>query len=176
MKRNLLISLTLIGLISLACAPRKTVKEESTETAQVPHEETPELNIRGSEFQSVSELKTTYFEYDRYELDQNARKTLQNNAALLKRNPGWEVLIEGHCDERGTTQYNLALGQKRAKAAREYYVHLGVSGNKLATISYGKEKPNCAESNDACWSKNRRVETKVRARTVNSNQEKSDTP
>jgi peptidoglycan-associated lipoprotein len=75
-------------------------------------------------------------------------------------------MVAGHCDERGTTAYNLALGQKRAKEVRDYYVSLGVDGGRLATISYGKEAPLCLESNEACWTRNRRAESRARAKTA----------
>ena len=77
------------------------------------------------------------------------------SAAYLKANPNQLVLIEGHCDERGTTEYNLALGERRAKAAMNYLVSNGVEASRITTISYGKERPVCTEKNEACWSKNR---------------------
>ncbi len=129
---------------------------ESTDTAST------EGNIRGGEFQPQADLKTVNFGFDRYELSEDARKTLQANAALLKARKDWSVLVEGHCDDRGTVEYNLALGQKRAKAVRDYYVRLGVPESSVGTISYGEEKPLCTEQTDACWAENRRAETKVR--------------
>lgn len=87
---------------------------------------------------------------------------LKANAAWLKSNAKVEVQIQGHCDERGTVAYNLALGQKRARAVRDYYRTLGVSMRRMSTISYGKEKPGCQESNEDCWRDNRRAETRAR--------------
>ena len=132
--------------------------QESTETV------TTEGDIRGGEFISQPSIKTVNFDYDRYELSENTRKTLQDNAALLKVHKDWSVLVEGHCDDRGTTEYNLALGQKRAKSIRDYYVRLGVPESSVGTISYGEEKPLCNEAADACWSQNRRAETKVKGK------------
>lgn len=130
---------------------------ESSDTMSV------EGNIRGAEFVSQENLKTVNFNYDRYELSDATRKTLQANAALLKARKEWTVLVEGHCDDRGTTEYNLSLGQKRAKAVRDYYVRLGVPESSLGTISYGEEMPLCQEAAEECWSTNRRAETKVKA-------------
>ncbi len=123
-----------------------------------------EGEIRGGEFQNQATIKTVNFDYDRYELSEESRATLQANAALLKARKDWTVLVEGHCDDRGTVEYNLALGQKRAKAVRDYYVRLGVPESAMGTISYGEEKPLCAEQTDACWLQNRRAETKVKGK------------
>ena len=101
-------------------------------------------------------LPDVYFEYDSFELSSQAREVLQQNAGWLQRNPETRVEIEGHCDERGTVEYNLALGAKRAKAARDYLVALGVSANQISTISYGEELPVCREPNESCWQQNRR--------------------
>lgn len=101
-------------------------------------------------------LKEIYFDYDKYELRADSRETLKINAAWLKANPSARAEIEGHCDERGTNEYNLALGAKRAQVARDYLVTLGIPTQRLSTISYGKELPVCRESKEACWQKNRR--------------------
>lgn len=104
-----------------------------------------------------SPLKEVYFDFDKYDLRADARETLKSNAVWLKANPAAQVQIEGHCDERGTTEYNLALGAKRAQAAKDYLVTLGVAAGRLSTISYGKELPVCTEHNEECWQKNRRA-------------------
>ncbi|MBI3288424.1 MAG: OmpA family protein, partial [Elusimicrobia bacterium] len=85
-------------------------------------------------------------------------------AAVIKERKDSDFLIAGHCDERGTVAYNLALGQKRAKEVRDYYIRLGVDGRRVATISYGKEEPQCSEATEACWSRNRRAITGVRVK------------
>ena len=125
---------------------------------------TTEGDIRGGEFLPQANIKTVRFDYDRYELSDDARGVLQANAALIKARKDWSVLVEGHCDDRGTTEYNLALGQKRAKAVRDYYVRLGVAESAIGTISYGEEKPLCSEATDACWLSNRRAETKAKGK------------
>jgi len=102
-------------------------------------------------------LKDVHFAYDRYDLDATARDVLAANAEWLKDNPRAHTEIEGHCDERGTVEYNLALGARRAKAVKDYLVTLGISADRLSTISYGKELPLCHEENDTCWARNRRV-------------------
>jgi peptidoglycan-associated lipoprotein len=103
-------------------------------------------------------LAPIYFNYDKSDLSQNARNTLSQNANALKSSPNTNVSIEGHCDERGSAEYNLALGERRAKAAQQYLVTLGVQPDRLSTVSYGEEKPAAAGHNEAAWAKNRRVE------------------
>ncbi len=101
-------------------------------------------------------LKEIYFDFDKYDLRGDARDTLKGNADWLKTNPSIRVEIEGHCDDRGTNEYNLALGAKRAQAAKDYLVTLGISAERLSTISYGEELPVCKEPTEECWQKNRR--------------------
>ena len=103
-----------------------------------------------------SPLKEIYFDFDRSDLSADARETLQTNAEWLKSKPSDRMEIEGHCDERGTTEYNLALGAKRAQAALDYLVTLGIAPARLSTISYGNELPVCREHAENCWQKNRR--------------------
>jgi peptidoglycan-associated lipoprotein len=102
-------------------------------------------------------LKDVFFEFDRYDLKPDARDTLKTNADWLKRNPSARIEIEGHCDERGTNEYNLALGAKRAQTAKDYLVTLGITSERLSTISYGEEIPVCREQTDSCWQQNRRA-------------------
>jgi len=104
-----------------------------------------------------SPLKDIYFDFDRADLRGDARDTLRSNADWLKNNPSARVEIEGHCDERGTNEYNLALGAKRAQAAKDYLVSLGITGERLSTISYGEEIPVCREQAESCWHQNRRA-------------------
>ena len=100
-------------------------------------------------------LNDIYFDFDQYDLRANARETLKTHAEWLKGKPSAEVQIEGHCDEGGTGEYNLALGAKRAQVAKDYLVTLGVSAGRISTISYGKELPACQEHTAECWQKNR---------------------
>jgi len=104
-----------------------------------------------------SPLKDVFFEFDRYDLTSDARTTLRANADWLKSNSSTRVEIEGHCDERGTNEYNLALGAKRAQAAREFLSTLGIPADRLSTISYGEEIPVCREQSESCWKQNRRA-------------------
>jgi peptidoglycan-associated lipoprotein len=98
-----------------------------------------------------------YFDYDSFSIRPDAQATLQSDAQWLKQHPNSKVTIEGHCDERGSTEYNLTLGDNRARAVRDALVQLGVPAGQMGTISYGKEKPFCTESNESCWQQNRRA-------------------
>jgi peptidoglycan-associated lipoprotein len=102
-------------------------------------------------------MKDAFFDYDAYQLRPDAQQALQADAAFLKQHPNWKVTVEGHCDERGSTEYNLALGDNRARAARDALVQAGVPAAQLNAISFGKEKPFCTESNESCWQQNRRA-------------------
>jgi peptidoglycan-associated lipoprotein len=111
--------------------------------------------LREGKLPASGPLKDIYFDFDQYDLHADARATLKAHAEWLKGKPSAEVQIEGHCDERGTGEYNLALGAKRAEAAKDYLVTLGVSAGRITTISYGKELPVCQEHTEECWQKNR---------------------
>ena len=116
-----------------------------------------------SEFRETANLKDVFFDFDKYDIRASDAAVLDTNAAWLKSNDNL-VLIEGHCDERGTNEYNLALGERRAKATMNYLVGQGVQANRITIISYGKERPTCTEHSDACWAKNRRAQFLVTAR------------
>jgi len=109
-------------------------------------------------------LSDAFFDYDQSDLREDARSVLAGDAQWLKKHATVQVLIEGHCDERGTAAYNLALGDRRANAAKEYLVSLGIDGSRLRTVSYGKERPFCTESNESCWQKNRRAHLVITAK------------
>jgi peptidoglycan-associated lipoprotein len=102
-------------------------------------------------------IDDVYFDFDRSELRPEATEQLARNADWLRGNAGYVATIEGHCDERGTNEYNLALGERRANAAKSYLVSLGIDGGRLTTISYGEERPVCTESTESCWQRNRRA-------------------
>lgn len=106
------------------------------------------------------------FGYDRSDIEETARATLQKQAAWLQRYPTVVLTIEGHADERGTREYNLALGARRAQAVRDYLVSLGVSGARVDTISYGKERPACVASDEGCWAQNRRGMSTIKSGAV----------
>lgn len=124
-----------------------------------PAEEPPALTTEGGEV-SV-DLGTVYFDFDKYDLKPEARDTLAVNADWLKANTGIQIQIEGHCDERGTVEYNLALGERRANAVKNYLVSLGVDEARLFTISYGEEMPADPGHNREAWAKNRRAQFKT---------------
>jgi peptidoglycan-associated lipoprotein len=111
-----------------------------------------------------SPLKPVFFELDSAELSAAGQKALDENAALLKRYASWTVTVEGHCDERGTAEYNLALGERRAGAARAYLVSLGISGDRLKIVSYGKEFPFDPGHDESAFSKNRRAHFVITAK------------
>ncbi len=119
---------------------------------------------RPSEFVANENLKDIHFDFDRYDIRPGDAKILDANAAWLKAHRDDLILIEGHCDERGTPEYNVALGERRAKAAMSYLTGQGVQTSRITLISYGKERPVCAEHNEACWAKNRRVHFLVKAK------------
>jgi peptidoglycan-associated lipoprotein len=125
----------------------------------------------GPEWTTLSEVKEIYFDYDKADLNSQALATLKDNVAVIQKVPdSAQVIVEGYCDERGTIEYNVALGQRRADAAKNYYSHAGLSKSRLSTISYGKERPVCTESTEDCWSRNRRDVTRFKSDTpVNVN-------
>ena len=102
-------------------------------------------------------MKDIFFEYDSYEISGQYTAVLQADARFLQQHPGIKFTIEGHCDERGSTEYNLALGDNRAVATKQALVAMGISADRIRTISYGKERPFCSESTEACWQQNRRA-------------------
>jgi peptidoglycan-associated lipoprotein len=124
-----------------------------TVNAPAPPPETPKL---GFDEMFLKEVRDAFFDYDSAEIRADARPILQKDADFLKAYPQARVTVEGHCDERGSTEYNLALGDRRANAVKEYLVSLGVPADRVTTTSWGKEKPFCSESNEACWQQNRR--------------------
>lgn len=122
----------------------------------------PELSAKGKDFVETESLGDVFFDYDRYNIRSDANKALKKNAKWLKRYPGVEVQIEGHCDERGTNEYNLALGQRRATSARNFLISLGVPAEKIYTISYGEERPFAQGHDEDSWSQNRRAHFLIR--------------
>ena len=108
-------------------------------------------------FHATDDLKDIHFNFDQYDLDSNSKKVLEQNATYLKSNPDMRVEIQGHCDERGTNNYNIALGERRAHSTKKYLVAQGVNSHQVNIISYGEEKPFCSDSNENCWHQNRRA-------------------
>jgi peptidoglycan-associated lipoprotein len=134
--------------------------EPAAEPVLVPPEPVTENRISTKTLEDLnrnSPLEPVFFEYDSSQIDTAGQHVLESNAAILKQNPRWTVTIEGHCDERGSAEYNLALGERRAVAARSYLVSLGISADRLRTVSYGKEFPFDPGHTEAAWAKNRRA-------------------
>jgi len=104
---------------------------------------------------------TVHFDYDQYGLTEEGKTTLQRQSAWMQKYPAVRVTVEGHCDERGTREYNLALGARRANAVKEYLASLGVAASRVETVSYGKERPVCTQSDESCWAQNRRGVTTI---------------
>jgi len=147
-----------------APAPAETkTKVDSAKTTEATAKAPPSSSLdalqRGESTATPasSPLKDVYFDFDRYDLRADAREILKANSVWLKANPAAQVQIEGHCDERGTTEYNVALGSRRAESVKDYLVTLGTSADHLSTISYGEEVPVCREQTEECWQQNRRV-------------------
>jgi peptidoglycan-associated lipoprotein len=134
-----------------------------TPTPAAPSTAAPATPPRPSEFAENANLKDIYFDFDKYDIRANDAKALDTNAAWLKTNDNL-VLIEGHCDERGTNEYNLALGERRAKSTMNYLVSQGVQASRITIISYGKERPVCTEHTEDCWAKNRRAHFLTKSR------------
>jgi peptidoglycan-associated lipoprotein len=130
-------------------SPPSTSRPPEVSSEAIPSD-VAEANKRGY-------LKDAFFDYNKSDLRDDARSALSANAEWLKAHTNWQFLIEGHCDDRGTTEYNLALGDKRANAARDYLVSLGIDSARIRTVSYGKERPFCTEETEDCWQQNRRA-------------------
>jgi peptidoglycan-associated lipoprotein len=143
--------------------PEEPVAEAPPEEEPTPvvRDETPKYVDPNVEYASI--LRPIHFDFDKYNIRSDARPTLEGIAGLLKNNRDWKILIEGHCDERGTAEYNLALGEQRALATKRYLASLGVSESRFQTISYGKERPVALGRNEEAWAKNRRAEFRVEA-------------
>jgi peptidoglycan-associated lipoprotein len=138
-------------------APPPSTATRPDVTADVLRQDVTELNKKGY-------LTDAYFDYDQADLREDARTALAADAEWLKKYPTVQVLIEGYCDERGTGAYNLALGDRRANAAKEYLASLGIDGSRLRTVSYGEERPFCSDSNESCWQQNRRAHLLITAK------------
>ena len=182
-KKSLIIIFILcFGLIMIGCPKKTAVKEEPSvqkEAAKAEAERAKETKakeqfekslvaektpgIAGEVFES-SLLKDIHFDFDKYDIRPGDAALLKENAALLNKYPNVKVQVEGHCDERGTVEYNLALGERRANHAKNYLVSLGISPARISTISYGKEKPLDPGHNEDAWARNRRAHTVVTAK------------
>jgi peptidoglycan-associated lipoprotein len=158
-------NMKLVGILAATLLVAGCSSKKGTETAATDSSMTSEATggaIPGSEQdlqQNVGDR--VFFELDRSELSQEARSTLDRQAAWLKKFPAVRVTVEGHCDERGTREYNMALGARRANAARAYLVALGIESGRIQTVSYGAERPAVLGTGESVWSQNRRAVTVV---------------
>lgn len=136
--------------------PPQKVEEQPPKEEETPKPvQEPQVTKKEVSFQMI------HFDFDKYNLRSDAIGVLNQNAKVLMENPEVKIRIEGHCDERGTVEYNLALGEKRASAAKDYLVKLGISPPRIELISYGKERPLDLNSNEGAWAKNRRDDFKI---------------
>ena len=146
-----------------ATGPGGTAVAEARLTVTAPSAVTPPPlpSISDSEFFSAN-IKDAFFDYDQYSIREDARANLQADARALKQRPSLRITIEGHCDERGSEKYNLALGDRRAGSAKEFLVGQGIDASRIDTISYGEEQNFCEEHNEECWQLNRRAHIVMR--------------
>jgi peptidoglycan-associated lipoprotein len=170
MRRKLWILLALFlvlpGLLGTVSCAKKTITKEEPAPAPAPAPAPPPppppaddsaeraLEAAKNQFQS----ENVYFAFDKSALDDIAQATLKGKAEFLKANPDIYFTIEGHTDERGTNEYNLALGDRRADSAKSFLIDLGVAAYRISTVSYGEERPVCMEQTEECWAKNRRAQ------------------
>jgi len=174
MRTNILIGLTLVLSLVLGagCAKKQVTSEPEGMKGQVNYVEQEATTVEQSGLvdpveaakrrdEAVLTENKIFFDFDKYDLKPIAKDTLKQKAAILKKYAGWNMLIEGHCDERGTEEYNLALGERRARAAYEFLVLLGVDSNRLKIVSFGEERPVDPADTETAWAKNRRDEFKV---------------
>lgn len=162
--RYLLFLILTLGLLVSGCKkgaklepavekpPQKVEEQPAKQEEPTKPVQQEQVTKREVNFQMI------HFDFDKYNLRSDAIETLNENAKVLMENPDVKIKIEGHCDERGTVEYNLALGEKRATAAKDYLVKLGISPSRIETISYGKERPTDFGRNEEAWAKNRRDE------------------
>lgn len=163
MIKRLMVLATILSLVAVAgCGGKKAVEPTPEDTgSSTPIEEPTDTPVettdtRATEVSPIS-VSDVFFAFDQFNLSSEAKSTLEANAREMKRVADASVTIEGHCDERGTKAYNLALGDKRANAAKDYLVSLGVTASRITTISYGKERPFDTGSSESAWAKNRRA-------------------
>jgi len=159
-----LASVVLVGFGLVACASSGS-NQTPVETRQLqPEPELPDRNRADQRTETRSEisLQTVYFDYDEARLRPDAKESLRRNAEYLRSVPNAVVELQGNCDERGTEEYNLALGKRRAESAKQYLADLGIPDRRLTTVSFGEENPAVAGSGDSVWAKNRRVDFVLR--------------
>lgn len=177
--------IAIIGIMSTGCAKKAIKSEEAGAKAQQKEEtavtkeekagpapETQQAkpveketvkqeealsNAESQKASGAQNIADIFFDYDRFSIREDAKQALEADAKYLKTNQNLRIVIEGHCDERGTAEYNMALGERRAQAVQKYLTDLGVVPSQISIISYGKEKPFCTEHSESCWQENRRA-------------------
>lgn len=168
MRNRILLLIAAITFV-VGCSTRRGPRVDMATPVETTAEKGPSDLSVGTEWGAAPHLEPAYFDTDRAELTESARQVLKRNGAILKvlikEVPGLEVQVEGHCDERATLEYNMALGQRRANVVKDYYAALGVRKAALSTISYGEERPTCTQTDESCWQLNRRGVTVLRAKT-----------
>ena len=163
--KRLLVMMLAILVVAFAagCGGKQAIEEPTTEVETTPpppppvEEPVTEEVTEPSDVDDNPVLNDVFFAFDKYNLTGESKGILEGNAAEMRRASNSRIIIEGHCDERGTKSYNLALGEKRANAARDYLVALGINQSRITVISYGKERPFDTGHNEAAWAKNRRA-------------------
>ena len=156
MKKNFL-SLLLVGLLFVSGCETIGGASSSSDSPSYEYGDSKQANLQAYLQNEIGDR--IYFDTDKYNITSAAAFVLESQANWLKSTPGFQLIIEGHCDERGTREYNLALGERRANAARDYLMTYGISGKRISVISYGKEKPVNPKSSPVSWSQNRRSVT-----------------
>jgi peptidoglycan-associated lipoprotein len=140
-------------------APTAAPAVAAPETSVAPPGFIPgQAAMKPGDFEANPALAMIHFDFDRSDIRPQDAKILDDNASWLRSHPHSAVLIQGHCDERGTSEYNVALGDRRANAAREYLVTHGIATSRISVISYGEERPQCTQRNESCWARNRRAQ------------------
>lgn len=167
--KTLMVCMFIAALVCSAACSKKNVEPPAADTAAAV-EELQDTDLGAGEFMAPDPndpvlnavFKNIHFNYDQFALTPQARAILDGIAEWMKINPSKLVLVEGHCDERGTNEYNLALGDRRANSAKTYLTQLGVDAARIYTISYGEERPLASGSTESAWAKNRRGEFKIK--------------
>lgn len=187
MNRYLSIILVTLIIFFFGCSPKKIAKtpepselEVMKDTKKIEKKETtPKEDIKGDvQKETITERELAklepadikpaekelsikvgdiYFDFDQYDIKEDAKPILKEVASILLKNNKIKVIVEGHCDERGTNEYNLALGEKRANSVKQYLIAMGIPSNRISTVSYGEERPLCSDQTEECWAKNRRA-------------------
>ena len=163
----IVLGLVAVAIVGMSCGgPEEPVEEIPVDTTAVAPKDTatpppPPPPPPPPKKLKEEQLRTVYFDFDKFELRSDAKQMLDGNYELLKEFPDVIVQIEGHCDERGTVEYNLSLGEQLAKACQTYLISLGIAPGRLTTISYGEERPVDPGHNEEAWAKNRRAEFRI---------------